>query len=87
MDRLDDRTIDVVLTPLGFEWQHTGGGCTAWLRECNGLLTYITRHDDASAPEYLYESVDIGTYNEESGDLIEWIVQNVPLADALRHVR
>lgn len=70
--RLRTGAIDAALKPYGYAWEWTGGGCSAFTRtEVEGsYMTYLTKHDDASAPSDFSDPVDVGTYREDVGELI-----------------
>jgi hypothetical protein len=55
------------------DWQEedTGGGCSALYRASKGVVTRITRADDPSIPQTMFEPVIVGRYNRDDERLEE----------------
>jgi hypothetical protein len=55
------------------DWQEedTGGGCSALYRASKGVVTRITRVDDPSIPQTMFEPVIVGRYNFDDERLDE----------------
>lgn len=49
--------------------EDTGGGCTAFSRQTQGVLLRITRNDDPSSPQTFSDPIALGRY-DEVGNLI-----------------
>lgn len=79
--------IDQALAAIGFAWQHTGGGCTAHMKEDGSFITYITRHDDASSADSWNDAVDVGTYRLDTGEPIAPLKTYATLIDAIVALR
>lgn len=75
--------VAVVLNGLGFFYEMTGGNCTAYLRDNGTTTTYVTLHDDPTAPVSFDEAVDVGTYANEGGALSGQLHHYATLAEAV----
>lgn len=49
----------------GWEEEDSGGGCSALIKEKDGVVWRISRDGDPRAPQTLREPVAVGTYNAE----------------------
>ena len=67
----------------GFEFYHTGGGCTAWRKDIAGGRHVLITDDDGSAGSYADGSCPdswlVGWHDDESGDYGESVECKTPV--------
>lgn len=78
------RSIKARMLAHGFEFCHTGGNCTAYVRDDGEIEEWITEGDEGRVPIRQSERVTIGTGTEDqhlTGEVD--LVQNYTLGDVL----
>jgi hypothetical protein len=76
-------TVTSELAKYGFGHDETGGGCTAFTKGHSGFTTYITDANDPLAPEGLTDACLLGTYDDNTGNLIGPLLRFPTVTDLL----
>jgi hypothetical protein len=64
--------VAALLERNGWEFEETGGGCTAYTKADDGSWYWmITKQDDPEAPESMSDPVTVGKYRLDTGDQVE----------------